>query len=498
MEQPHSYQGGELQPTPAPERLTDDQLIHSGITEALREQRPIDHATARAIAAQLHDGQASPLYALASTGALVDGLTVELDAWHENNEAGVEVEPWLDALDEYLDGRAEQPGPVVGWSDLWPSQPPGRDGDEPETGEEERPPYGSLTCAIGQQVVSTEDSGSVDDEAEARQALFERISTAGVTTLGQVATIHAPEDNEPDPFSWADAAIWNPDKIAQDNLEETQYAAEELDALFAEQPDGEIGSVDELGWYGLIRHEGQPGGIILRSDEFGFRRAGGADTDEALETLWTIIQREYKQFYEQRDAYERATAEPADSPSGHSPRIWVGSLADYNAGRLYGVWMDATLEPDELHAAVQFLLHTGYTPSAEEWGIFDYEGFGGHEVSEWSSFSTVSLVAQGIAEYGPAYAAWVDYVGDTSGELLEPERFQDHYLGEWDSLEDYVEDVLQETGFYHNLDEALQQIPEDLRHYVKVDVEGIAEEWGQGLYVVEALGVKVWVFDARG
>lgn len=47
-----------------------------------------------------------------------------------------------------------------------------------------------------------------------------------------------------------------------------------------------------------------------------------------------------------------------------------------------------------------------------------------------SSFDTVNPIAQGIAEHGEAYAAWVSYVGDTSGELLEPERFQDHYLGE--------------------------------------------------------------------
>jgi hypothetical protein len=91
------------QPAEEPERLTDDQLIHLHITEALREARPIDHATARAIASQLHGGQASPLYALASSGAVVDDLRGELDAWREDNATGVEVEPWLDALDEYLE-----------------------------------------------------------------------------------------------------------------------------------------------------------------------------------------------------------------------------------------------------------------------------------------------------------------------------------------------------------------------------------------------------------
>lgn len=66
-----------------------------------------------------------------------------------------------------------------------------------------------------------------------------------------------------------------------------------------------------------------------------------------------------------------------------------------------------------------------------------------------------------------------------------------------DSLEDYVEDVLQETDFYRNLEKALERVPEDLRQYVTVDVEGISDAWEQGLHVMEAPGGKVWVFDTR-
>lgn len=502
MEQ-HPHQGGEHQQDRLPhahaDRLTDEQLIHYGITEALREQRAIDHATARCIAAQLHGGQASPLNALASSGALVEGLQDELDGWRRE-DTPVELEPWLDALDEYLDSR-DDPSPVDGWSQLW-SSGPGREDDEPETGDEERPPYGgSLACAIGRRAVSARvDTGQAEeDEAAARQALFERISAAGVTTLGQIATVHtAGEDDESDVFPWTDAATWSPSAVARNNYEEPRYPPDELDDLFGEGPNEEIGSVDELGWYGLVKHEDRPGGLILIQDEQGFRHVREAPDDEALTIQWAAIQQEYATFYEQRDAYDAATAEPTSTPSGYNPRIWVGSLANYNNGQLYGAWMDATLEPDELHAAAQLMLRTSDTPSAEEWSIMDHDDFGGYEVSEWSSFDTVSLIARGIAEHGAAYAAWVNYVGDTSGELLEPERFRDHYLGEWDSLSDYVEDVLQEMGFYGNLDEALARIPEDLRHYVKVDVEGIAEEWEQGLHVVEGNNSKVFVFDARG
>lgn len=506
MEQ-HPHQGGEhhqdqfqeQQRQQAEEHLSDGDIIHYGITEALREERPVDHATVRAIASQLHGGQASPLYALASSGAVVDGLRDELDGWRRE-DTPVEVEPWLDALDEYLDSREEQPSPIEGWGDLWPSQLPSREDDEPDTGEEERPPYGgSSACAIGcRAVTAASPVEDPDDEAEARQALFERISAAGVTTLGEIATVHAPDqEDEPDTFPWVDAATWSPAEVARDNFDEPRYPPDELDVLFGEQPDEEIGSVDGLSWYGLVKHENRPGGLILTQDEQGFRRVREVPDDEVLDAQWTAIQQEYATFHEQRDAYEVATAKPPNTTSGYTPRIWVGSLADYNNGQLYGAWMDATLEPDELHAAVQFMLRTGGTPGAEEWSIFDHEDFGGYEVSEWSSFDTVSLIAKGIAEQGEAFAAWVTYVGDTSGELLEPDLFRDHYLGEWDSVTDYVEDVLQETGFYHNLDEALERLPEDLRSHIKVDVAGIADAWEQGLYVVEGDNGKVYVFDAR-
>lgn len=101
---------------------------------------------------------------------------------------------------------------------------------------------------------------------------------------------------------------------------------------------------------------------LLRGDEHGLRHAGEAHTDEALDALWAVIQAEYATFYEQRIHYEAATTEPSTTTSGYVPRIWVGSLSDYNNGQLYGAWMDATLEPEELQAAVQFMLRTSDTP----------------------------------------------------------------------------------------------------------------------------------------
>lgn len=190
-----------------------------------------------------------------------------------------------------------------------------------------------------------------------------------------------------------------------------------------------------------------------------------------LTARWERITSEYGTFYEQRDAYETATGEPDVAPSGINPKVWVGSLADYNNGDLHGEWFDATCEPAELELAAKFMLRLGHTPDAEEWGIFDYDGFAGTELGEYESFETVSRIGRGIAEHGEAFGHWAAYVGSDSQEQIE--RFEEHYRGEWESFEAYIRDYLEGTEFYRFLD----QVPEDMRGYVEVDVEQIARDW---------------------
>ena len=115
-----------------------------------------------------------------------------------------------------------------------------------------------------------------------------------------------------------------------------------------------------------------------------------------------------------------------------TPRIYVACLASYNAGILHGEWVDVEGDEDgnidDLWASVAHMLRespepnimrygmvceecdhvwdVGYDPaktcpecdgtdlkvsesypSAEEWAIHDYEGFGGYPVSEGENLS---------------------------------------------------------------------------------------------------------------
>jgi hypothetical protein len=93
------------------------QLIYLGITDALAEDRAIDHVTVRFIAEQLGVERGSKLHVLATSGEIARGLTAELEAWRAR--APVELEPWIDALEEYVQVRTD-PRPIEGWHFLWP------------------------------------------------------------------------------------------------------------------------------------------------------------------------------------------------------------------------------------------------------------------------------------------------------------------------------------------------------------------------------------------
>lgn len=84
----------------------------------------ITDAQARTVAADWHGGQSSPLYALASSGAIpdVDAVRGEISADLSTVDVGTERRPLL-ALDTYVREHGQR-GPVSGWAALWDSTPP--------------------------------------------------------------------------------------------------------------------------------------------------------------------------------------------------------------------------------------------------------------------------------------------------------------------------------------------------------------------------------------
>jgi antirestriction protein len=179
------------------------------------------------------------------------------------------------------------------------------------------------------------------------------------------------------------------------------------------------------------------------------------------------------------------------------PRIWVGSLSDYNDGILHGDWLDAARDAEDIQADIQRILATSPTMAehgdvAEEWGIFDYDNFGSLQIEQYESINYVAAVARGIAEHGLAFAAWAEVMEDE--ELLG--GFEAAFLGHYESVEAYAGQLMEDLGYNQVLDDNL---PEDVRRYVDINLAGLAQDmWlGGDIHVVHADGGGVWLFDAR-
>jgi antirestriction protein len=199
------------------------------------------------------------------------------------------------------------------------------------------------------------------------------------------------------------------------------------------------------------------------------------------------------------------TYEPEIGPEGveraeklgvDHPRIWVGSLSDYNNGILHGEWIDAARQADEVWADINRMLAASPTMAetgepAEEWGIFDYEKFGNVRVHPVDQIETVARIARGIAEHGLAFAAWAD-VMEGDDEALK--HFEDGYVGHYEDVEAFIEERIDDAGYEQMLDRA---VPESLRPYVKIDIDGMASDMQMSgeIHIVPADDGGVWIFN---
>jgi len=171
-----------------------------------------------------------------------------------------------------------------------------------------------------------------------------------------------------------------------------------------------------------------------------------------------------------------------------TPRIYVACLAAYNAGQLHGCWIDADQSAEDIYAEVQAMLAASPEPTAEEWAIHDYEGFGELRLSEWESFKRVSAIAAGIAEHGDAFTAWLSY--DSSQDATDLAAFENAYQGEYASLREFAEDWAATAGLYDAAEKSGSP-------YVIVDMDLLTRDLDIELYTVASDHDTVYVFDPR-
>jgi antirestriction protein len=150
-----------------------------------------------------------------------------------------------------------------------------------------------------------------------------------------------------------------------------------------------------------------------------------------------------------------------------APRLYVACLSSYNSGVLHGRWVDADQCADSIRSEIAAMLREsqfpnvevdcpecdgagceecrqfGKVPSAEEWAVHDFEGFGEIDLGEHPDLDEVAALAEAIEEHGEPFLAWAANASDNR----DPDDFQDHFSGEWDDLETYVEDFWEQSGW---------------------------------------------------
>src|SRR5258707_777658 len=128
-------------------------------------------------------------------------------------------------------------------------------------------------------------------------------------------------------------------------------------------------------------------------------------------------------------------------------RIYVASLADYNAGIHHGQWVDVT-DPNTMRDEISAMLAESPTAReegrpAEEYAIHDYEGFGTIRLSEYHDLDIVCSISEGVDEHGDAFLAWV---ANAPQDNTDKSDFEEVFRGEYDSLADYVQEFWEQCG----------------------------------------------------
>lgn len=178
-------------------------------------------------------------------------------------------------------------------------------------------------------------------------------------------------------------------------------------------------------------------------------------------------------------------------PAADYPRVWIGSLSDYTGGVLHGEWMDAAVSEEELQAQIAAMLTRSEEQPAEEWMIFDSDNFGSYRVGEYDDLASLTAIARGIVEHGPAFAVYAEL---QTGDL---EHFSDVFLGASESREAWAQTIVEDFGVEEAVDRL--DLPDWLKGHIQIDLNGIAHD----LVISGDVAIEdnpdggVWVFDGR-
>lgn len=142
-------------------------------------------------------------------------------------------------------------------------------------------------------------------------------------------------------------------------------------------------------------------------------------------------------------------------------RIYVACLASYNHGILYGAWINACQEKNEIWVEIETMLSASPIINAEEYAVHDYEGFEGVSISEYEGIDSIVNIAEFITEHGALGGKLIEHFGDIDDAKAS---IEEQYAGEYLTVADFAEEITSQTA----------EIPNNLRFYI--DYEHMARD----------------------
>lgn len=141
---------------------------------------------------------------------------------------------------------------------------------------------------------------------------------------------------------------------------------------------------------------------------------------------------------------------------GHGPAIYVACLASYNAGKLFGHWLNLEGGPDatEIQAAIDLVIKESPEPFAEEYAIhYSQELPGILSRSEWPDIATLAEYAQNWAELTFKDDQLAYKIScDNAGVILHLDDFRDQFMGWFEEPWHFAMERAEQAGWLKDQD----------------------------------------------
>lgn len=160
-------------------------------------------------------------------------------------------------------------------------------------------------------------------------------------------------------------------------------------------------------------------------------------------------------------------------------KVYITDLSAYNKGFLVGEWVSLPLDKEELDSKIKEILlrgeveaNIGYKETHEEYFItdFEFDSFEFDKVSEYSNVYELNETAEKLSDFSEDDLKRISFLISEVGLNLDDalDRYEDVYIYENSTLEDVVEESLEQSY-------DLSSLPDIIRN--NIDYSSIARDW---------------------